>query len=167
MLLVFAMLPFALKLIWFLIKIMPLPSACHHLLNPTLYAWLSHHGWLQIDKKTKLPKVWIYRDKTSGLPKGEATITYDDPEAAKSAISWFNSKYLFIIHCGCTRVLTELVHQYTLHNRRLYGPICHGQALYFTLIIFEFQQLRQSSMHGLALFRVDGGSALCLKAFQV
>jgi RNA-binding protein FUS len=45
-----------------------------------------------------MPKIWIYRDKASGLPKGEATITYDDYEAAKSAISWFNSTFLYEIY---------------------------------------------------------------------
>jgi len=46
----------------------------------------------QNDKKTGRPKVWIYRDKATGLPKGEATITYEDDQAASSAIEWFNSK---------------------------------------------------------------------------
>jgi len=46
----------------------------------------------QNDKKTGRPKVWIYRDKGTGLPKGEATITYEDEQAASSAIEWFNSK---------------------------------------------------------------------------
>jgi len=47
----------------------------------------------QNDKKTGRPKVWIYRDKATGIPKGEATITYEDEQAASSAIEWFNSKY--------------------------------------------------------------------------
>jgi len=46
----------------------------------------------QNDKKTGRPKVWIYRDKATGIPKGEATITYEDDQAASSAIDWFNSK---------------------------------------------------------------------------
>jgi len=46
----------------------------------------------QNDKKTGRPKVWIYRDKMTGMPKGEATITYEDDQAASSAIAWFNSK---------------------------------------------------------------------------
>lgn len=40
------------------------------------------------------PKVWLYRHKESGESKGEATITYDDPNAAQSAISWFDNKKL-------------------------------------------------------------------------
>jgi len=53
----------------------------------------------QNDKKTGRPKVWIYRDKATGIPKGEATITYEDDQAASSAIEWFNSKnaaYFFL-----------------------------------------------------------------------
>lgn len=38
------------------------------------------------------PKVWLYRNKETGDSKGEATITYDDSNAAKSAISWFDNK---------------------------------------------------------------------------
>ncbi|CAG2121662.1 unnamed protein product, partial [Medioppia subpectinata] len=55
----------------------------------------SHYGsigMIKIDKKTGKPKIWIYRDKASGKGKGEATLTYEDPEAAKSAINWFNAK---------------------------------------------------------------------------
>jgi RNA recognition motif-containing protein len=49
---------------------------------------------LQTDKRTGKPKVWIYKDKISGRPKGEATITYDDSETAKAAINWFNGTQL-------------------------------------------------------------------------
>lgn len=38
------------------------------------------------------PKIWLYRNKETGESKGEATITYDDANAANSAISWFDSK---------------------------------------------------------------------------
>src|SRR5699024_605464 len=43
---------------------------------------------------TKRPKIWIYRDKATGEGKGEATLTYEDPPTAKSAITWFNGKEL-------------------------------------------------------------------------
>lgn len=49
----------------------------------------------QLDKKNNnKPKIWIYRDKITGEGKGEATLTYDDPHTAKSAINWFNGKEL-------------------------------------------------------------------------
>ena len=47
-----------------------------------------------MDKNTRKPKIWIYRDKMTGEGKGEATLTYEDPPTAKSAISWFNGKEL-------------------------------------------------------------------------
>jgi len=53
---------------------------------------LPAHSLCQIDKKTNLPKVWIYKDKSSGRPKGEATITYEDQQAAQAAIDWFHSE---------------------------------------------------------------------------
>lgn len=37
------------------------------------------------------PKIWLYRNKETGLSKGEATVTYDDANAAGSAISWFDN----------------------------------------------------------------------------
>jgi RNA-binding protein FUS len=45
-----------------------------------------------MDKKTQKPKIWIYKDKNTGEGKGEATVTYDDENAASAAIDWFNSK---------------------------------------------------------------------------
>ncbi|XP_064461451.1 uncharacterized protein LOC135371278 isoform X4 [Ornithodoros turicata] len=57
---------------------------------------LSEHfgsiGLIKLDKKTGKNKIWIYRDKMTGKGKGEATVTYDDPPTANSAITWFNGK---------------------------------------------------------------------------
>lgn len=49
-------------------------------------------GIIKLDKKNNCKKIWIYKDKSTGKGKGEATITYDDPPTATSAISWFNGK---------------------------------------------------------------------------
>nr|XP_054918719.1 ribosomal large subunit pseudouridine synthase B-like isoform X3 [Dermacentor andersoni] len=49
-------------------------------------------GLIKIDKKTGKNKIWIYKDKITGKGKGEATITYDDPPTAGSAITWFHGK---------------------------------------------------------------------------
>lgn len=46
----------------------------------------------QIDKRSMKPKIWLYKDKVSGRSKGECTVTYDDADAAKSAITWFDGK---------------------------------------------------------------------------
>ena len=51
----------------------------------------------QTDKKTGGPKVWVYKDKHTSQPKGEATVTYDDPETAKAAIEWFNGVYTKLV----------------------------------------------------------------------
>lgn len=50
-----------------------------------------------MDKKTGKPKIWMYNDKSTGRPKGEATVTYDDAHSANSAISWFNGLYITIL----------------------------------------------------------------------
>lgn len=44
----------------------------------------------QIDRRSGKPKIWMYKDKITGKPKGEATVTYDDANAARSAIDWFD-----------------------------------------------------------------------------
>lgn len=45
-----------------------------------------------MDKRTQKRKIWLYKDKATGDSKGEATVTYDDANAAQSAISWFDGK---------------------------------------------------------------------------
>ncbi|XP_024020824.1 transcription initiation factor TFIID subunit 15 isoform X2 [Morus notabilis] len=46
----------------------------------------------QKDKRTGRPKIWLYRDKATNEPKGDATVTYEDPHAAFAAVEWFNDK---------------------------------------------------------------------------
>jgi RNA recognition motif-containing protein len=46
----------------------------------------------QKDKRTGCPKIWIYKDKGTNEPKGDATVTYEDPHAASAAVEWFNDK---------------------------------------------------------------------------
>lgn len=47
---------------------------------------------MQKDKRTGRPKIWLYLDKVSNEPKGDATVTYEDPHAALAAVEWFNNK---------------------------------------------------------------------------
>ncbi|GAB2275230.1 TATA-binding protein-associated factor 2N [Dionaea muscipula] len=49
-------------------------------------------GIIKKDKRTGRPKIWLYRDKATNEPKGDATITYEDPHAALAAVEWFNDK---------------------------------------------------------------------------
>lgn len=35
-------------------------------------------------------KVTLYRDKVTGVGKGDGTVTYQDPEASQAAVDWFN-----------------------------------------------------------------------------
>ncbi|KAK9935719.1 hypothetical protein M0R45_022807 [Rubus argutus] len=49
-------------------------------------------GLLKKDKRTGRPKIWLYRDKVTDEPKGDATVTYEDPHAAFAAVEWFNDK---------------------------------------------------------------------------
>lgn len=51
-------------------------------------------GILKLDKKTRERKIWIYKDKTTGEPKGDALVTYEDPAAAAAAVNWFNGSEL-------------------------------------------------------------------------
>lgn len=56
----------------------------------------SRFGRLQMKKfpkeREKRPQIWIYKDKGTGLPKGDATVTYDDAHTAPAAVEWFNGK---------------------------------------------------------------------------
>mmetsp|Transcript_6540 Transcript_6540/g.15713 ORF Transcript_6540/g.15713 Transcript_6540/m.15713 type:complete len:288 (-) Transcript_6540:571-1434(-) len=49
-------------------------------------------GTIKMDKKKRppAPKVWLYKDKETGVLKGDGTIAFEDPFAAGSAVSWFN-----------------------------------------------------------------------------
>lgn len=49
-------------------------------------------GLIKKDKRTQKQKIWIYKDKASGSSKGEATVTFEDPHTAQSAIQWFNGQ---------------------------------------------------------------------------
>ncbi|KAF8389576.1 hypothetical protein HHK36_024092 [Tetracentron sinense] len=49
-------------------------------------------GLLKKDKRTGRPKIWLYRDKVTNEPKGDAMVTFEDPHAAMAAVDWFNNK---------------------------------------------------------------------------
>ena len=41
-------------------------------------------------ERVKSDCIWIYKDKATGQPKGDATITYEDADTAEAAIKWFD-----------------------------------------------------------------------------
>ncbi|KAF4351113.1 hypothetical protein F8388_013218 [Cannabis sativa] len=51
------------------------------------------------DKQIGRPKIWFYRDKVTNEPKGDATVTYEDPHAAIAAVEWFNK-----MEIGCAQI---------------------------------------------------------------
>jgi RNA-binding protein FUS len=52
--------------------------------------FFSKIGYIKFDNKAGQPKIWIYKDKATGLPKGDATLTWDDEETAERSLEWFN-----------------------------------------------------------------------------
>jgi RNA-binding protein FUS len=51
----------------------------------------------QTDRRSGKPKIWMYKDKITGKPKGEATVTYDDANASRSAIDWFDGRLQYLM----------------------------------------------------------------------
>uniref|UniRef100_A0A8C7E3F9 TATA-box binding protein associated factor 15 n=1 Tax=Naja naja TaxID=35670 RepID=A0A8C7E3F9_NAJNA len=49
-------------------------------------------GVIKTNKKTGKLMINLYTDKDTGKPKGEATVSFDDPPSAKAAIDWFDGK---------------------------------------------------------------------------
>ncbi|XP_077467681.1 TATA-binding protein-associated factor 2N isoform X1 [Stigmatopora argus] len=49
-------------------------------------------GIIKVNKKTGQLMINLYSDKATGRPKGEATVSFDDPPSAKAAIDWFDGK---------------------------------------------------------------------------
>lgn len=46
-----------------------------------------------MNKRTGQPMINLYIDKETGKPKGDATVSYDDPSTAKTAVEWFDGEY--------------------------------------------------------------------------
>lgn len=62
----------------------------------------------QINKRTGLPAINIYTDKDSGKPKGDATLSYEDPPAAKAAVEWFDGVFDYSSFIRALRIQKSL-----------------------------------------------------------
>ena len=59
---------------------------------PDLVDYFSTVGRIKIDRETNKPRVWLYHDKTTGDPTGEATVTYHDNETQRRALETYNGR---------------------------------------------------------------------------
>ncbi|TFK12967.1 paired box protein Pax-9 [Platysternon megacephalum] len=57
-------------------------------------------GIIKTNKKTGKLMINLYTDKDTGKPKGEATVSFDDPPSAKAAIDWFDGKIACSSFCA-------------------------------------------------------------------
>ncbi|KAK2113630.1 RNA-binding protein EWS [Saguinus oedipus] len=49
-------------------------------------------GVVKMNKRTGQRMIHTYMDKETGRPKGDATVSYEDPPTAKAAVEWFDRK---------------------------------------------------------------------------
>ncbi|KAF4074158.1 hypothetical protein AMELA_G00236310 [Ameiurus melas] len=54
--------------------------------------FFKHSGTIRINRRLNQPAINIYTDKDSGKPKGDATLSYDEPSCARAAVEHFNGK---------------------------------------------------------------------------
>ncbi|XP_026862037.2 EWS RNA-binding protein 1b isoform X2 [Electrophorus electricus] len=59
---------------------------------PEMADFFKHCGPLRINRRTGQPAINIYTDKDSGKPKGDATLSYEEPFCARAAVDYFNGK---------------------------------------------------------------------------
>lgn len=67
-------------------------SLCSELTLPVFLLCQIYDLSFQTNKKTGKPMINLYTDKDTGKPKGEATVSFDDPPSAKAAIDWFDGE---------------------------------------------------------------------------
>lgn len=67
-----------------------LPVTCK---VPEVLKYFSTVGQIKTDRLTKKPRIWLYHDKATNQPTGEATITYRDTQSQLSALQTFDGQY--------------------------------------------------------------------------
>eukprot|EP00108_Taenia_solium_P001031 TsM_000753200 transcript=TsM_000753200 gene=TsM_000753200 len=45
-------------------------------------------GKIKMNAKTGMPMIWIFKER--GIPKGDALVTFEDPQCVQKAIKWFS-----------------------------------------------------------------------------
>ncbi|KAF5737909.1 TBP-associated factor 15 isoform 1 [Tripterygium wilfordii] len=73
-------------------------------------------GLLKKDKRTGQPKIWLYRDKETKEPKGDAMITFEDPHAALAASLPLNG--------STRRIFMETLSEFLWQNLRAKTSTC-------------------------------------------
>jgi hypothetical protein len=58
---------------------------------PAVISWFPKFAFSNAFNSCRYPTVWIYRNRDTGLPKGDATVTYADPVAAEAGLYTFNA----------------------------------------------------------------------------
>merc|ERR1719429_434786 len=59
---------------------------------PELVQYFSTVGEIKVDRMSKQPRVHLYKDKQTGEPLGEATITYRESGTQKTALQTYNNQ---------------------------------------------------------------------------
>ena len=59
---------------------------------PELVQYFSTVGEVKVDRNSKQPRVHLYKDKATGAPLGEATITYKDTQTQSTALETYNNQ---------------------------------------------------------------------------
>ena len=59
---------------------------------PELVQYFSTVGEVKVDRNSKQPRVHLYKDKATGEPLGEATITYKDTQTQRTALETYNNQ---------------------------------------------------------------------------
>uniref|UniRef100_A0A8C1S3E0 Uncharacterized protein n=1 Tax=Cyprinus carpio TaxID=7962 RepID=A0A8C1S3E0_CYPCA len=59
---------------------------------PEMADFFKHCGSIRINRRLNQPAINIYTDKDTGKPKGDATLSYEEPAIAKAAVEHFDGK---------------------------------------------------------------------------